>query len=248
MVDAGGLSTPRWIAKKLSPSAFIVPSSIAPDGKTMLATTVEGNNVQICVLQVPEKEGDLAVPRPITSNDAAHGLGSFSPDGHVVAYQSNEAGRPEIYVCEWSEGRFKGVPVMVSRDGGDIAKWGRDGKHLYYSSQGKLMSVEIASRPYEGPVATAGAEARPPEWDWIFALTDMKGPHKSMADLARQKNTHPVELMIDMALERDMKFFMIQPIANENQAEALELMKHPRSVVTLSYSGAHVSQIMDSSL
>jgi N-acyl-D-amino-acid deacylase len=45
-----------------------------------------------------------------------------------------------------------------------------------------------------------------------------------------------------------MKFFMIQPIANENQAEALELMKHPRSVVTFSDSGAHVTQIMDSSL
>lgn len=107
--------------------------------------------------------------------------------------------------------------------------------------------VEIASRPYEGPIVR-GTEARPPEWDWIFALTDMKGPHRSMAELARQKNTHPVELMIDMALERDMKFFMIQPVANENQAEALELMKHPRSVVTFSDSGAHVSQIMDSSL
>jgi len=108
--------------------------------------------------------------------------------------------------------------------------------------------VEIASRPYEGPAHVAGAEARPPQWDWIFALTDMKGPQKSMADLARMKNTHPVELMIDMALERDMKFFMTQPVANENQAEALELMKHPRSVVTFSDSGAHVSQIMDSSL
>jgi N-acyl-D-aspartate/D-glutamate deacylase len=107
--------------------------------------------------------------------------------------------------------------------------------------------VDIASKPYEGP-AVNGAEARPPQWDWIYAFTDMKGPHKSMAELARQKNTHPVELMIDMALEHDMKFFMIQPIANENQAEALELMKHPRSVVTFSDSGAHVSQIMDSSL
>ena len=107
--------------------------------------------------------------------------------------------------------------------------------------------VEIASKPYEGPIVR-GAEARPPEWDWIYALTDMRGPYKSMADLARQKNTHPVDLMIDMALERDMKFFMIQPIANEDQAEALELMKHPRSVVTFSDSGAHVSQIMDSSL
>jgi hypothetical protein len=34
----------------------------------------------------------------------------------------------------------------------------------------------------------------------------------------------------------------------EDQVEALELMKHPRSVVTFSDSGAHVSQIMDSSL
>jgi N-acyl-D-aspartate/D-glutamate deacylase len=107
--------------------------------------------------------------------------------------------------------------------------------------------VEIASKPYEGPTVV-GAEARPPQWDHVFALTDMKGPQKSMADLARMKNTHPVELMIDMALERDMRFFMIQPVANEDQGEALELMKHPRSVVTFSDSGAHVSQIMDSSL
>jgi N-acyl-D-amino-acid deacylase len=107
--------------------------------------------------------------------------------------------------------------------------------------------VEVASKPYEGP-AVRGTEARPPEWDWIYAMTQMQGPHKSMADLARQKNTHPVELMIDMALERDLKFFMVQPIANENQSEALELMKHPRSVVTFSDSGAHVSQIMDASL
>jgi N-acyl-D-aspartate/D-glutamate deacylase len=107
--------------------------------------------------------------------------------------------------------------------------------------------VEIASKTYEGPVVR-GAEARPPEWNWIYPFTDMKGSPKSMAELARQKNTHPVDLMIDMALERDLKFFMIQPIANEDQDEALALMKHPRSVVTFSDSGAHVSQIMDSSL
>src|SRR5215467_7793942 len=107
--------------------------------------------------------------------------------------------------------------------------------------------VEIASRPYEGP-EVRGTEARPPEWELTYALTDMRGPHKSMAELARQKNTHPVELMIDMALERDLKFFMIFPAANESQGDALELMQHPRSVVTFSDSGAHVSQIMDNSL
>lgn len=120
-------------------------------------------------------------------------------------------------------------------------------KKMLLDPEMRRRLVEVASKPYEGP-EVRGTEARPPEWDYIYAMTDMKGPHKTMAELARQKNTHPVELMIDMALERDMKFFMMQPIANENQTEALELMKHPRSVVTFSDSGAHVSQIMDSSL
>jgi N-acyl-D-aspartate/D-glutamate deacylase len=69
-----------------------------------------------------------------------------------------------------------------------------------------------------------------------------------MAALARESNRHPVELMIDLALERDLKRFFLQPIANEDEAAALELIRHPRTVVTFSDAGAHVSQIMDNSL
>src|SRR5258708_23726701 len=54
--------------------------------------------------------------------------------------------------------------------------------------------------------------------------------------------------MIDLALEKDMDRFFFHPIANENQELALELIKHPQAVVTFSDSGAHVSQLMDSSL
>jgi N-acyl-D-aspartate/D-glutamate deacylase len=58
----------------------------------------------------------------------------------------------------------------------------------------------------------------------------------------------PVAALIDLALERNLERFFLQPIANENQDHALELVKHPRTVVTFSDSGAHVSQIMDASL
>ncbi|PYM61022.1 MAG: hypothetical protein DME11_24015 [Candidatus Rokuibacteriota bacterium] len=54
--------------------------------------------------------------------------------------------------------------------------------------------------------------------------------------------------MIDLALEKGLERFFLQPIANENQDHALELMQHARTVVTFSDSGAHVSQIMDASL
>jgi len=107
--------------------------------------------------------------------------------------------------------------------------------------------VEVASGSYEGRRAI-GAEARPPQWDQVFLMDKVQGPHRSMAEIARERNQHPVEAFIDMALERDFKLFLMQPVANEDQTAALELIKHPRSVVTFSDSGAHVSQIMDNSL
>jgi N-acyl-D-amino-acid deacylase len=93
-----------------------------------------------------------------------------------------------------------------------------------------------------------GAEMRRPDYEWIFLLEDPTGPHRSVADLARERGVDPVAGMIDLAVERDLRCFFVQPLFNENMDHVLEMMRHPRSVVTFSDSGAHVSQIMDSSL
>jgi N-acyl-D-aspartate/D-glutamate deacylase len=111
----------------------------------------------------------------------------------------------------------------------------------------KAKLVEVASRPYTGP-RVVGAEARPPEWDYVYPMADMRWDQPSMAALAAARGVHPVELMIDLALEHDFHIYFRQPIANEDQDHVLEMMRHPRSLVTFSDSGAHVSQIMDSSL
>ena len=93
-----------------------------------------------------------------------------------------------------------------------------------------------------------GAEPRPAAYEWIFVMDTVEGPHRSVAEVARERGVDPVEAMIDLALEKDLERFFLQPIANEDQDHALELMRHPRTVVTFSDSGAHVSQIMDASL
>ena len=111
----------------------------------------------------------------------------------------------------------------------------------------KAKLVEIASRPYDGPVI-AGAEAQPPEWDIFYEIDKVALPHPSMAELAKTRGVSPAEAMIDIALENNLKTFFRQPLANENMDDALSLMRHPDSCVTFSDSGAHVSQIMDSSL
>jgi N-acyl-D-aspartate/D-glutamate deacylase len=94
-----------------------------------------------------------------------------------------------------------------------------------------------------------GAEPRSVnDYEWIFVMDTAEGPHRSVADVARERGCGPVEAMIDLALEKDLDLFFLQPIANESEDDALELIKHPRTVVTFSDSGAHVSQIMDASL
>ena len=106
--------------------------------------------------------------------------------------------------------------------------------------------VSAARAKFEGkPI---GTEARPAVFDWIFLMDNVHGPHRSMAEVARERGCDPVEAMIDVALERDFDAFFFQPIANEDQDVALELMRYKHAVVTFSDSGAHVSQLMDSSL
>jgi N-acyl-D-amino-acid deacylase len=93
-----------------------------------------------------------------------------------------------------------------------------------------------------------GTEAQPANYDRLLVFDTVEGPHRTVAEVARARGQHPAETMIDLALEKDLDFFFLQPVANENQDYALELMRHPRAVVTFSDSGAHVSQLMDSSL
>jgi len=67
----------------------------------------------------------------------------FSPDGHWLAYSSNESGRREVYVQPFPGG---GGKWQVSTQGGGDAEWRSDGKELFFVSPGgRLMSVDIES-------------------------------------------------------------------------------------------------------
>jgi N-acyl-D-aspartate/D-glutamate deacylase len=106
--------------------------------------------------------------------------------------------------------------------------------------------VEAArERRQDRPV---GPEPRNANFKWLFPLDRPLPPYRSIAQIAEETNKDPVEVMIDLALEKDLKLFFIQTLTNENQDHVLEMMRNQRSVVTFSDSGAHVSQIMDSSL
>jgi N-acyl-D-aspartate/D-glutamate deacylase len=93
-----------------------------------------------------------------------------------------------------------------------------------------------------------GTEARPFPYEWIYLYDQVQGPHRTVAEIAKERGVDPAEAMIDLALEKNFDRFFVHPVANEMQDDVLEMMRNPRAVVTFSDSGAHVSQIVDSSL
>ena len=109
--------------------------------------------------------------------------------------------------------------------------------------------VQSANQPPQEGTRAVGAEARAANFKWLFPIMDRAvPPYQSVAEIAAERHQDPVETYIELALEKGLKRFFMQPLTNTHEPSTLEMMQHPRSVITFSDSGAHVSQIMDSSL
>jgi N-acyl-D-aspartate/D-glutamate deacylase len=94
-----------------------------------------------------------------------------------------------------------------------------------------------------------GAQARPPDFEGIRVYRQGLPPNPTVADIARQRGVHPVDVMVDLALESDFAQLFIQPSRYPQDEEVLlRALRHPRAVMTFSDSGAHLSQIADSSI
>ena len=199
---------------------------------------------------------DLSVEtgRPITFGmfGTRAAPGAWRPCFDIIDQAAEEGGRMFVQVHSRALSVLLSFETNMPYDNWDVWRDIRalpleDQKAALRDPETKRKLIEATNRPHNGP-EVIGTEARPPEWDWLFVLDTIEGPHRSVAEIARERGGDPVEVMIDLALEHDLKLFFMQPIANENQDEALEMMKHPRSVVTFSDAGAHVTQIMDNSL
>jgi serine/threonine protein kinase/Tol biopolymer transport system component len=85
-----------------------------------------------------------AQPTPIVSTPQFnHFAAAVSSDGRWLAYQSNESGRPEIYVRDLAEG---GGRWQISTGGGQEPHWSPNGRELYYRNSGSLLVVPIETQ------------------------------------------------------------------------------------------------------
>jgi N-acyl-D-aspartate/D-glutamate deacylase len=102
-----------------------------------------------------------------------------------------------------------------------------------------------------GVYRTGGGEPRKPNYRNMYVVYSAVSHNPTVAELAAQRNVDPVEVMMDLAVGSDFNQLFMQfdeTTVPKNDAEALATLRHPRTVMTFSDSGAHVSLIMDSSI
>jgi serine/threonine-protein kinase len=116
---------------------------ISPDGRWLLyriddpKTKADLWSVALDRNGVPEGE-----PRPFLATPFSEQAARFSPDGHWVAYESNESGEFSVYVRPFPG---PGPVTQVSSDGGVEPVWSGDGRHLFYRDGARLIETSVST-------------------------------------------------------------------------------------------------------
>src|SRR3984885_3851294 len=143
---ASGAGDERLLLK--ASEGYKYATSSSRDGRFLLYT-VENPKTKSDLWVLP-LQGD-GNPIPFLRTGFNESSGQFSPDGHWIAYTSDESGNDEIYVREFSPGSAQGSSAavgkwLISKGGGTDPRWSGNSKQLFYvASDGKLMSVDISA-------------------------------------------------------------------------------------------------------
>jgi Tol biopolymer transport system component len=77
-------------------------------------------------------------PAPVATGNQYDG--NFSPDGHWLAYFSDETGQPEVYVVPFPG---PGGKYQISHGGGWLVRWDKKGDLFFLSTGNQLMKAEL---------------------------------------------------------------------------------------------------------
>ena len=104
------------------------------------------------VLPLDAKSG-TPTPHPLREGSASDAR--VSPDGKWVAFDSQESGRPEVYVLPFSG---SGAKVQISADGANGPRWSATGRELFFWSNDGGASTLFSSAIQPAPFAASAPQ------------------------------------------------------------------------------------------
>ena len=160
----------------------------------------------------------------------------------------------------YGQSHCRGISVLLSfqtRLPFDVLPAWRELRALPIEEQRRVLSDPAARERYakaamEGDFSAwrgIGAMPRPPDYDGIRVYERGLPPNPTVREIAAQRGVSPARAMIDLAVESDFEVLFIQPsLYPQDEEVLLEVLRHPRTIMTFSDSGAHLSQIADASI
>jgi Tol biopolymer transport system component/predicted Ser/Thr protein kinase len=131
-------------AERLLDSGKAQPEAFTPDG----ARLVFAEQSPTWDLKVMSLEGEHT-PRPLLQTPSDEYFAAISPDGHWLAYTSNESGRDQVYVRPFPE--VDSGKWQISEDGGAEPHWGPAGRELFYRNVNEMLAVTVETEPQFSP-------------------------------------------------------------------------------------------------
>ena len=117
------------------------PSSWSPGGLLLLE-----RDGDIWVYALEDDSSSAYLETPFSERNS-----TWSPDGRLVAYDSDETGRREVYIQTFPAPARR---WLVSTDGGRSPAWKRDGGEIYYVTEDdELVAVTVQEAPGAGKQA-----------------------------------------------------------------------------------------------
>jgi len=144
----------------LPPPGFQLTEDLSPDGKTFVFTQrTDRGNFDIWSMPLDRSRP----PAPLAETPFDEASVRFAPDGHSIAFASDESGRYEVYAARFP---MSGERVRISPAGGNQPRWSRNGRTLYYvAADLQVMAVSIQSTMKFGAPQALFRVARAAKWD-----------------------------------------------------------------------------------
>ncbi len=141
--QAEGLPEPDQVIREKGVNTTVTPESATKDGNWLICRQ-EDRRARTCRLVAVGLDG-AHTTRTLVEKPGRQDWGSVSPDGKWLLYESDESGRPEVYVQPnpLAEDPAQDARVQISRRGGAKPAWSRDGATVFFfEGRDTVMAVD----------------------------------------------------------------------------------------------------------